>query len=263
MLCKKPGVAVALALAGVLSIGLISDSIAQAPQVAPNQGLAAMNRAAMANRYLFIFFYGQDDPRTRALGQVFNDTGRAVAARADTITIPVNNPSEDGIVSRFGVSKAPMPLVLVLAPNGAVVASFPRDFTREQLIAAFGTPGMERLLGALQRGKLVLLCVQNGRTRANTEAMSGVRAFKADQRYAEATEILMLDPGQPAERPLLAKLGISGPVEEATTLFVAPPGSIIGSFRGPTDKNQIIATLTKNISSCGAGCQPGQCGVGN
>jgi hypothetical protein len=263
MIFKKSISVLTLALVGLILMVLRSHVAAQAPQAGPNKGLAAIDRAAMASRYLFIFFYSQDDPQTRSLGQVFNHAANAVAARADSIAIPVNDPSEGGIVSRFGVSQAPMPLVLVLAPNGAVVASFPSSFTTEQLIGAFGTPCMERLLRALQQGRLVLLCVQNGTTRENAEAMSGVRAFKADQRYGQATEVLMLDPGQPAERPFLAKLGINGPVKEATTLFMAPPGSIIGSFRGPTDKNQLISTLTKSISSCGAGCQPGQCGVGN
>ena len=85
--------------------------------------------------------------------------------RADSIAIRVTDPAEAGIVTRFGVSQAPMPLVLVLAPNGAVTASFPGKFTKEQLLGAFGTPSMERLLGALQQGKLALLCLQNGRTR--------------------------------------------------------------------------------------------------
>jgi hypothetical protein len=115
----------------------------------------------------------------------------------------------------------------------------------------------------LQQGKLVLLCVQNGRTRWNAEAMSGVRAFKADQRYAAATDVIMLDPGLPAEGPFLAKLGMNGPVDEAMTVFVAPPGSVIGSFKGATDKNQLVTTLTNAVKGCGPGCKPGQCNLGN
>jgi hypothetical protein len=260
MILKKWISTLIVALASVTLVALGSPVTAQAPQPGTNHGLAAMDRAAKANRYLFIFFYGQDDPQTRSLGQVFNDATNAMTARADSITIRVNDPAEGGIVAKFGVSQAPMPLVLVLAPNGAATASFPGKFTREQLLSAFGTPCMERLLGAMQQGKLVVLCVQNGRTRSNTEAMSGVRAFTADQRYSAATEVLMIDPNSAAERPLMAKLGMKAPVEEATTLLMAPPGSIVATFKGATDKNQIITTLTKAIASCATGCQPGgQC----
>jgi len=249
-----------LVLVSLMSAVLLSEVAAQAPQSAPNKGLAAIDRAAKANKYLFIFFFRQDDPQTRAMGEVFNSATNALAARADSVVVPITDPSETATVARFRVSQAPMPLVLVLAPNGAVTASFPGNFTREQLLGAFGTPSMERLLSAMQQGKLVVLCLQNGRTRLNTEAMNGVRAFKSDQRYATATEVLMLDPYSAAERPLLAKLGMNVPVEEATTILMAPPGTIIGTFKGATDKNQIITALTSAISNCAAGCQPGgQC----
>jgi hypothetical protein len=254
---------VALALAGVLSIGLVSGLTVQAQQPARDRGLAAINRAAKANRNLYIFFYRQNDAKTQALGAVFNSAVAATGGRADSIAIPITNASEAGIVTKFGVKDAPMPLALVVAPNGAVTGGFPSNFTKEQLLGALATPAMQKVLGALRQRKLVLLCIQNGTTRANAEAMSGVRAFKADPQYAAATEVLMLDPSLPAERPFLAKLGMKGPMDEAMTVFVAPPGTVIGSFKGATHKSQLIATLTNAVKGCGPGCKPGQCGVNN
>ena len=249
-----------IALIGLMCSVFAVRAVAQAPQPPPNKGLAAIDHAAKANKYALIFFYRQDDPQTKSLGEIFNSAAKGLAARADSVVVRITDPSEAGIVNKFQVTKAPMPLVLALAPNGAVTASFPGKFSKEQLLGAFGTPLTERLLGTLQQGKLVLLCLQNGRTRWNAEAMNGVRAFKADQRYSAATEVLMVDPNSAAERPLLAKLGMSAPVEEATTILVAPPGSVIGSFKGATNKDQIITTLTSALSSCGAGCKPGgQC----
>ncbi len=250
---------VLLVASGIMSMALVSMAVAQAPQTAPSKSLATLDGAARANRYVFIFFYRQDDAQTRAMGDSFNAAIKTLAVRVDSVVARVTDPSEAAIVNKFQVSKAPMPLVLVIAPNGAVTSSFPGNFTKEQLLTAFGTPSSEKLLGALQQGKLVLVCLQNGKTRWNAEAMNGVRAFKADQRYSAATEVVMLDPHAQGERPLLAKLGINAPVEEATTLLVAPPGSIIGTFKGATDGNQIITTLTKAIASCAGGCQPGQC----
>ena len=263
MLQKKWFSLLVIALVGLTSVFLVSEGSAQVPPVPQNEGLAAMDRAAKANRHLFIFFYRQDDPQTQALGGIFNSAVAATGGRAESISIRVTDPSESGIVTKIGAKDAPMPLVVVLGPSGAITASFHTNFTKEQLLGGLSTPAMEKLLGVLQQGKLAFLCVQNGRTRWNAEAMNGVRAFKADQSFAVATEVIMVDPGQPMERPFLTKLGIQGPVDEAVTLLVAPPGSIIGSFKGATDKNQIINTLASAIKGCGAGCKPGQCGVGN
>ena len=51
----------------------------------------------------------------------------------------------------------------------------------------------------LQDNRLVFLCVQNDATESNEAAMEGVNQFKADKRFAQATEILMLDPSDVSE----------------------------------------------------------------
>lgn len=128
--------------------------------VATGQGLAAMDRAARADRYLFVFFYNRDDRQIRAMGVVFNRATARVADRADAIAVLTTNPAERGIVSKFGVDRAPMPLVLVLAPNGAIIRSFHTSFTEDQLLQARASRAEAKVLKSLQQGKLVLLCVQ-------------------------------------------------------------------------------------------------------
>jgi hypothetical protein len=263
MLHEKSNTMLVIVLVGLMCSVLVLEAAAQAPQPAPSKGLTAMDRAAKANNYLFVFIFRQDDEETRTLRQVFDDAVNALSGKADSVVVSVTDPSEAEMVTKFRISKASTPLVLVLAPNGAVTGGFPGNFTKEQLLSAFVTPTMEQLLGAVQQGKLVVLCVQNGKTRGNSEAMNGVRALKADKMYGPVSEIVMMDPGQPSERPFLAKLGIDKPIEEATTILVMPPGSVIGSFKGATDKNQLVATLTTALSRFGGACKPGQCGVGN
>ena len=60
-----------------------------------------------------------------------------------------------------------MPLVLAVAPNGAVTGGFPTTFEKQQLVDAIATPSTQKCLKALQDGKLVFLCVQNGETKSN------------------------------------------------------------------------------------------------
>ena len=109
--------------------------------------------------------------------------------------------SEKDIVAKFDLSRAPMPLVLAMAPNGAITGGFPTKFEEQQLVDAFATPATEKVMKNLQDGKLVFVCVQNGKTKSNAAAMQGIRDFRADARFASATEIVMLDPTNPAEAP--------------------------------------------------------------
>jgi len=90
--------------------------------------------------------------------------------------------------------------------------------------------------------------------------MQGVRDFKADARFAAATEIVILDPADSAEAAFLADLEIKPTIEEAMTVFLAPPGSAIAEFKGATNKDELAAALQKAGSGCAGGsCGPGGC----
>ena len=109
----------------------------------------------------------------------------------------------------------------------------------------------------LQDSKLVFVCVQNDKTKSNDAAMQGVRDFKADARFASATEIVMLDPTDSAEASFLADMKIDPKTEEAMTVFLAPPGSAIAEYKGATDKAELVATLQKASSGlCGRLVRP-------
>lgn len=224
-------------------------------------GLAAMEKAAAGDRYLFVFFWKDEDSATTAMRKVFETAIQKVAERADAVTVNVSDGRDSGIVKKFGVDRAPMPLALAIAPNGAITGGFPTEFTEAKLLDAFASPGLAKCMKALQEGKLVLLCVQNGKTTFNAEAIKGVQAFKADERFASATEIVMLDPSDSAESSFLGDLKIDPKTAKAVTAFLVPPGSAIAEFEGETNKEQLLAAL-QSAGSCGPGgvCGPGGCG---
>lgn len=222
--------------------------------------MAAIEQAGRAKKYLFALFWKTDNEQTTAMKKVFEDAVKKVSDRAQSVVIRVDDPAERGIADKFGLDRAPMPLVLAIAPNGAVMGGFPQKLSEEQLLDAFGTPCTEKSMKALQDGKLVFLCVQSGSTQANEEALKGVNQFKADSRYADATEVVMLDPTDSAEAAFLADLKIDRQTPEAVTAFLVPPGAVIAEFKGATNKDELIAVLQKANTGCGpGGCGPGGC----
>lgn len=224
------------------------------------KGMDAIRQAADAGKYLFVFFSKTDDDQTRTMRKVFDTAMERAADRAQWVAVDITDSSEKAIVTKFDLDRAPMPLVLAMAPNGAITGGFPTKFEEEQLLAAFATPGTEKVMKHLQANKLVFVCVQNDKTTLNEEAMRGVRDFKEDARFASATEIVMLDPADSAEASFLADLKIDPKTEEAITAFLAPPGSAIAEYKGATDKEELAATLQKANSGCAGGqCGPGGC----
>jgi hypothetical protein len=231
----------------------VSASSVSAPGEAAGRGAAAIQKAAAADKYLFIFFYKADDEQTQAMRKVFDAAVRKVADRAQYVVVDVTNPSEKQIIAKFGVDRAPMPLALVLAPTGAVTAGFPMKFEESQLTGAFVSQGLAKSLKALQDGKLVLLCVQSGNTKSNDVAMQGVNAFKTDARYAMSTEVVKIDPTDDRELKFLTQVQIDPKTSEAVTALVVPPGSVAAKYNGATDKDVMIAALAALKAGGGGG----------
>jgi len=222
----------------------------------------ALRQAADAKKHLFVFVREKDDEQTREGRKTFDTVVSKLGDAVQWIAIDRSDPSESEFVEKYGLKAAPMPLVLAFAPNGAIVGGFvgPR-LTEQQLLNALASPVMQACLKALQDRKLVLLCAQNSTTKSNDTAMKGVNEFKADSRFAQFTEIVMVDPSDTAEKKFLTQLQIDPKADQAATVFLAPPGAIIGKFSGATDKNKLVATLQAASSGCGAGgCGSSGCG---
>ena len=65
---------------------------------------------------------------------------------------------------------------------------------------------MQQCLKGLQDRKLTFVCLQNASTKANDAAMKGVNEFKADPQFADAVEVVKVDPGDPKEAKFMAQL---------------------------------------------------------
>jgi len=222
-------------------------------------GLAALDHAAKLGKYTFIFFYRSDDEPTQRMRKVFDTALGKLAERAEPVAVRVTNPAEKPIVSKFKVGNAPMPFVFSVAPNGAVVRGYRKAFTEQQLAGAFASPGLEKVLKSLQDGKMTFLSVQNGSTKFDAEAMRGVSEFRSDPKYAKTTEVVMIDPSDAAEAQFLKNLKVDPHTPEAVTVLLAPPGKIVGTFKGATNKSTLVATVRKAASGCGSGCGPKGC----
>ncbi len=223
---------------------------------------AALQRAADAKKHLFVFVHEKDDEQMRTGRKAFDAAVAKLGDAVQWISIDRTSTSESEFVQKHGLKAAPMPLALSFAPNGAIVGGFvgPR-LTEQQLTEALASPGMQACLKALQDRKLVFLCAQNGTTKSNDIAMKGVNEFKADQRFAQFTEIVKVDPSDATEKKFLGQLQVDPKADQAATVFLAPPGTVIGKFSGATDKDKLVATLQAASSSCGAGgCGPKGCG---
>lgn len=234
---------------GGMGTCLLTAAIASMLLAQPNEkgnGQAAMMAAAQAHKYLFILFWKEDNNATRTMRQTLDGIVTSQGQRATWVAVQTSDVAEKSLVDQFGVSRAPLPLVLAVAPNGAVTGGFPLKVTEAQLGQAFVGSGMARCLKGLQSRKLVLLCVQP----ANQAIPVGVQAFQSDPQYQPHTEVVSLNWSDPGEATTFQQFQIASRPGTTVTLLLAPPGSVLGKFDGDVSKEQLLDKLKAAKSGC-------------
>jgi hypothetical protein len=242
-----------------LGLGLGWPAAAQPPQPT-SPALEALTSARQGQKFLFILFWKEDSPATQAMKQTLDAALAGRSGQASSIAVNATDPAESAVVAHFGVSRSPMPLVVAVAPNGAITGGFPLKLTEQEANGAFVSPGTAACLKGTQSRKLVLLCVQPAGVQ---ELPAGVREFKADAQYGPATEVVAVRADDPAEAGFLQALKIR-PASSTVTAFLAPPGSLLGTFDHTVTKQQFVEKLKSAQNSCcpGGKCGPGGCCAG-
>jgi hypothetical protein len=223
----------------------------------------ALEEAAREQKFLYLVVREAPNEASEAAQKKVEDTVQKLATRTTSFVMDRTQETEKAIVEKFNLKNAPMPIALVIAPNGAVTNGFVGDMiTPEKLEEALVSTGYQRIIKAMQDRKLILLGVQNSSTTANAAAMVGVNEFKADPRFGKDVEVIQIDPADAREEKLLTQLKINPKTTEAITALLAPPGTVLGTFPGATTKAQIESTLMSAMNSgCGtSGCGTSGCG---
>lgn len=260
---------VAAILAVIPTVGMAQERAAsESPATAKDEVAAkpspcqtAIDKAAADNKYVFVLFWKEQSPQLDKAWGELKPVVTSMADKAVFLSIQITNPAEKKIVDKYGVTRAPMPLVLALAPSGAVTKAFTKTFDEKELRTAYVSPCKEQCLKALQDRKLVFVCVvEKTDPKAPLAVPKGVEDFKADKRFASATAIVVVDAQDENEVTLLKELEIGKAASKPITVFLGPPGALIGKF-GDVSKDVLVAKLAAAMSNrCGGGkCGPGGC----
>lgn len=202
----------------------------------------AFKQASAAGKHLFIFFFDEDNETTRTARKAIDEVLAKMADVAQQIVIKKDSPEEIVLVTKYGIDTAPMPLVLVLAPNGAVtLGCLGQNITEERLRAGIASPAQQQCLKALEDKKVVILCALGKGVADDAAELKGIRDFKADPKNA-SVEVVRLDPKDGKETGFVNQLKID-PEVEMTTLVLAPPRALLKRFNGEVTKEGLTAAL--------------------
>ncbi|MCC6124516.1 MAG: hypothetical protein IT426_06125 [Pirellulales bacterium] len=221
-----------------------------------------MQNSTTAGKYLFIHFWREKNAQTDKSWNTLRTGAAKFDDSAEVVSLRITDPNEKAIVDRFNVGKAPMPLILAIAPCGAVTKAYPGNFDEKQLAIAFVSPCEALCMKAIQSRKLVFVCVAYEVAADGQAAIpQGVKDFQADEKFAKATEIVTLNATDKREAGFLKELQIDTKARKPVSVLLAP-GALVGTFDSAAPKAFIEAKLVALQSDpCAGGkCGPNGCG---
>ena len=240
--------AAAALLTSIVAFAASADAQQPAVKSAASKTQQVLDQAGESGKFTFIVFYKEDSPAVRAMAQMAKD---GVAKRQDKAALAlaqITNPAEAELVKKFDVARAPMPLTLAVAPNGAVTGLFSKELKDEHFDAAIVTPTMTRCMKSLQDNKMVFVCVQ---TTDKPVVPTAVNDMRADPLFKDRITLVSMQLRDPEETRFLSQMQIDPKqIKGVTVVLLAPPGVMIGKYDSSATKDQVAAALHKAGKCC-------------
>lgn len=233
-------------IGGLPNIGLGQPAATTTPRVAtapavPSAPVASAADAAQPLKFSFLLFWKENNAKMQQMSEALKSASAQRPGRMEWSSMNVGDAANKALVERYGVSRAPMPLVLCVAPNGAVTGAFMNQLSDAAVERAIVTPAMAEVTKALQDKKIVLLHLK---PTAESPVPFGASEFAADPEFQARTVIVKLVSTDAAEARFLADMKLSaGDVRDPLLVVMAPPAVLVGKFAASISKDEIAVKL--------------------
>jgi len=195
---------------------------------------------------------------TKGTDQAKQIAGQAHAKAPGTRVVVLDRavPANKLLVAKYRVLAAPVPLILVIAPNGVPAGgALLRDATPDVLVNLVPTPKRAEFLLAVSEKKPVFLIVSRKTMPLQSEVFeAATQAFNALQKKASIVTVSMDDK---AEQKFVKSMKIDPKMKAPATFVYNAAGQQTGFFRGAVEAGKLVE-LAKKKASCG--CSGGSCG---
>jgi hypothetical protein len=251
-----PPVATAVSPGAVLSDAGVALTASSTQSAAAGAEVALLvDQVKKEGKYVCLLLYKQKNAKLDSFQNAVEDLNKKQAGKAELVMADALAATSKDILKKYGIDPArmPMPLLMTIAPNGAVTGMFAAAPDEQKLAGAILSEKASQCVKALQDGKIVMLCIQGPSTIDKEKAMAGVDALLADKTYTNVAGKVVMDPDEPGDKGFIGQFNTRMTTNEAVTIVLAPPGKIAATFKGSTSK----AALAKAVASCGSSCAPG------
>lgn len=197
--------------------------------------------ANATEQFTYVLFWKQNDPKTKQFAETIRRGVARNPAQATWKSVDVNDPANQQVVAHYGVSRAPMPLAICVAENGAITSVFTRRPNDEMLDRAIVTPAMVTVTKALQDKKIAVVHVK---PTSEAPLPYGALEFTQDAAFQSRTIVVDVLANDADEARFLKDMDFaSGTIRDSSIVVMAPPGVLVGKFPSTATMSDIATKL--------------------
>ncbi|MGE5343503.1 MAG: hypothetical protein ACM3SY_18700 [Candidatus Omnitrophota bacterium] len=223
----------------------------------PVNAKTAMDLAMRSGKFISLIFYEKKDPAYHTMSTCIDNFAKSSQGKLIVHQSRVSDPREKEIVDRFDIRRARLPVILIIAPNGAVTAGYEQKVTLDQVKKSVEVPElMLKVLKPLQERKITLVLLQNEKTKFNKESSKAINDFIRDPKYKKVVSTINANPSASGSREFLRQCSLATPQTEAVVVVMLPPKTIAKVLKGKITKADVEASL--QTCTPGSGCCPGR-----
>jgi hypothetical protein len=192
-------------------------------------------------KFTFMLFFKENDAATQSMAEGLKGALSTRMQRAEWTSVNVNDASQRAVVDRYHVDRAPMPMVLCVAPNGAVMGAIPRQISDQAVEHPMATPAMTEATKALQEKRFAVIHLKPD---PRLPLPAGAAALMADPMFRDRTTEVDLVVGDAEEARFLREMEIRPEtVTDSMVVILAPPGVLVGKFPSTATEEQIAEAI--------------------
>lgn len=218
------------------------------------EAIESANKSGLA---VFLVITDQGNAGTQQAVDIANQA-HAKYQKSEVIQMNRSDAANKDLVTKYGVSGAPLPLILVIASNGVVTGGFESSkATADLLVNVVPSPVKADVMKALSTGKSVFLVVSRKEMTEKNEVMN--TCAQACIEMQNNAKLIGLDLDDQAEKKFIAELKIDPTITSPQTFVINSKGQITGTFNDDVNSTTLVASAKKlpAAKGCGASCKTG------
>ena len=207
-----------------------------------------MESAAGAGKAAFILMYDQTAMQVEQARELITNAMARVPGSVK-IEFDRSDQANAGFVSKYGLSGAPVPLILVASSTGTITGGLiAQQGTVDQLVKMIPSPKKAEVIKALSAGNAVFVTAYR-KSMNSVETVNSACAMACQQMAGKSVQV-KVNMDDPAEAGFLTEMKVNMTSAEPVTLVANAQGQIAGMYTGAMQVADLVTAAKKKVGGC-------------